>query len=52
MLRCNQGRLPSRDSRPNGLETRESYRVLYVGLVNRFAWVGWRAGVATCRLVR
>lgn len=52
MLRCNQGRRPGRDSIPNGLEVGEGYRVLHMGLVNRFAWVGWRAGVASCRLVR
>lgn len=59
---CDQGRFPSRDSLPNGLEMWEGYRVKGVmhvglgrsmkGLMNRFAWAGWRAGIAICGLVR
>lgn len=62
MLSCNQDTLPSRHCVPNGLEIGEGCGVKGVlqmglgrsmkGLVNRFAWVGWRAGIATYGLVR
>lgn len=62
MLSCNQYALPSRDGVPNGLEIGEGYQVKGVllmglgrsmkGLVNRFAWVRWRAGIATYGLIR